>query len=89
MATKATKKRVRATKRVKATKSVKANVYKSTGAHYLILVGVVILLIGFWTALFAHAAALGIILLLIGILVSVVGLSKHSMHILKRKAAKA
>ena len=62
---------------------------KSRGAHYLILVGAIILLIGFGVLVFARSVAAGGVLLLIGILVCAVGLSKHSLHLLKRKAGKS
>jgi len=61
---------------------------KSLGAHYLILVGVIILLIGFGMAVFAREVVAGSIFLLIGILISALGLSKHSLRLLKRRAGK-
>ncbi|MGD0510343.1 MAG: hypothetical protein ABSA33_00740 [Candidatus Micrarchaeaceae archaeon] len=73
-----------------AKKTVKKEyTYKSTGAHYLILIGAIILLIAFVLALFVHAFVAGVLVLLLGVLISVIGLSRHSLHLLKRKTGKA
>ena len=69
-------------------KNIRHGHIKTGGAHYLILVGVVILLIGFVLAVFARQAAAGIVILLIGILVCVIGLSRHSLHMLKRRSGR-
>ncbi len=51
-------------------------------------IGVIILLISFVLALFAHQAVAGIVFLLIGIVICVLGLSKYSLHLLKRKTGR-
>jgi uncharacterized membrane protein HdeD (DUF308 family) len=60
---------------------------KSKGAHYLILLGVIVLLVGL-VVIYAHHIKSGVALLIIGILIAVLGLSQHSLHLLKRKAGK-
>jgi uncharacterized membrane protein HdeD (DUF308 family) len=72
-----------------AKKMENRTVKKNKGANYMVLVGVVVLLIGFGLAVFARQVDAGLILLLLGVLISVLGLSKHSMHLLKRRASKA
>ncbi len=62
---------------------------KSNGVYYVILLGVIILLIGFYVILLSHNVAGGAVLLLIGILISILGLSHHSLHILKRRVRRA
>lgn len=57
-------------------------------ADYLILAGTIILLIGFVAAVFAGQVAAGIILEVVGTFISAVGLSKHSLNLLERRAGK-
>jgi uncharacterized membrane protein HdeD (DUF308 family) len=68
-----------------ATKATKRNEFKSQGHHYLILVGVLILLIGFVVTVFARQLGAGIVILLIGVFVCAVGLSKHSQSLIRRR----
>jgi Flp pilus assembly protein TadB len=63
--------------------------YASTGAHYLILLGAIILLVAFVLALFVHAFVAAVLVLLLGVLISVIGLSRNSLHLLKKKTGKA
>ena len=63
-------------------------IVESKSTHYLILFGVVLLLIGFIAAVFFQQVAMGIALELIGTFISAVGLSKHSLRILKKAAGR-
>lgn len=72
-----------------AKRASKKNVSKSNGVYYTILIGVVILLIGFYTVVFSHAILGGGVLLIIGLIVSIFGLSHHSLHLWRRRTGRA
>jgi uncharacterized membrane protein YiaA len=57
--------------------------------QYLILIGVILFLIGLLVTSFAKQQMIaGFVVLLLGVFICAVGLSKHSLHLLKRKSGK-
>jgi uncharacterized membrane protein HdeD (DUF308 family) len=62
---------------------------KNKGYSYLVLIGVILLIIGLLVIAFASQQIVaGAVLLLLGVFICVLGLSKHSFHLLKRRAGK-
>lgn len=57
--------------------------------RYLVIIGVILFLIGFCVMVFARQQVIaGAAVLLLGMFICIVGLSKHSLHLLKRRAGK-
>lgn len=67
-------------------KNAGKNASAGVGAYYVILIGIVILLIGFYAMVFGHTLAVGAVMLLIGVLISVLGLSNNSLRMLKKSS---